>query len=92
MLNISHVLHTTKKSLFTSIYCLQAKKMLLKATPTSPYFKSWSLSRLQISSNTNIFTVPVFLMNRNTSFFLWQHIVKDCTDTFLNKKQPKGKH
>lgn len=70
----------------------RAKKTLLKASPASPYFKSWSLSRLQISSTTNTLTVPVFLTNGNTSFFICQHVVKDYTDIFLNKKQTKGKH
>lgn len=90
MLNISRVLHTAK-NLFTEACIVYRAKKMLKADPTSPCFKSWSLSRLQISSYTRGPTVPVFLIYR-LAFSFGSFAVKDYTDILLNKKQTKGKH
>lgn len=80
------------KKLSSQASIVHEAKEMLKASPTTPYFKSWCLSTLQTSSNINILSVPVFLINRNTSFFLWHKVLKDYTDIFLNKKQAKRNH
>lgn len=52
------------KNPFTEASIVYRTKKTLKATPTSPCFKSWSLSRLQVNSYTSVPTVPVFLIHR----------------------------
>ena len=65
------------------------KKMVMKSNPHIPILRLRVCQQTAGKFNTNILTAPLSLINRSSSFVLWQHIAKDCTHTFPNKRHER---